>query len=128
MFFLQGCFQEENFKDAMADLEQSHEANHPDLLKIVRELAKLPVIVFSFSQKEFEFYAKQFKAFDFNTNLEMKSNVLELFNTAMMALSEEQRELTQVNQVLSLLQRGIGIHHEGLLPILKNTVEIFFFF
>jgi superfamily II RNA helicase len=28
--------------------------------------------------------------------------------------------------VLPLLKRGIGIHHSGLLPILKETIEILF--
>ena len=32
----------------------------------------------------------------------------------------------QVEDVLPLLQRGIGIHHSGLLPILKETIEILF--
>lgn len=29
-------------------------------------------------------------------------------------------------QILPLLLRGIGVHHSGLLPILKETVEILF--
>ena len=33
---------------------------------------------------------------------------------------------TQVEDVLPLLKRGIGIHHSGLLPILKETIEILF--
>ena len=28
--------------------------------------------------------------------------------------------------MLPLLKRGIGIHHSGLLPILKETIEILF--
>ena len=32
----------------------------------------------------------------------------------------------QVEHVLPLLKRGIGIHHSGLLPILKETIEILF--
>lgn len=32
----------------------------------------------------------------------------------------------QVEHVLPLLKRGIGIHHGGLLPILKETIEILF--
>lgn len=28
--------------------------------------------------------------------------------------------------MLPLLKRGIGIHHGGLLPILKETIEILF--
>lgn len=33
---------------------------------------------------------------------------------------------SQVEHVLPLLKRGIGIHHGGLLPILKETIEILF--
>ena len=32
----------------------------------------------------------------------------------------------QVEHVLPLLKRGIGIHHGGLLPILKEVIEILF--
>ena len=31
-----------------------------------------------------------------------------------------------MEHVLPLLKRGIGIHHSGLLPILKETIEILF--
>jgi ATP-dependent RNA helicase DOB1 len=34
--------------------------------------------------------------------------------------------LTQVENVLPLLRSRIGIHHGGLLPILKETIEILF--
>ena len=34
--------------------------------------------------------------------------------------------LYQVTHLLPLLKRGIGIHHSGLLPILKETIEILF--
>ena len=34
--------------------------------------------------------------------------------------------LFKVEHVLPLLKRGIGIHHSGLLPILKETIEILF--
>lgn len=36
------------------------------------------------------------------------------------------KKLPQVEHVLPLLKRGIGIHHGGLLPILKETIEILF--
>lgn len=41
-------------------------------------------------------------------------------------LSEEDRKLPQVENVVPLLRRGIGIHHGGLLPILKESIEILF--
>lgn len=34
--------------------------------------------------------------------------------------------LTQVEAILPLLKRGVGIHHGGLLPILKEVIEILF--
>lgn len=34
--------------------------------------------------------------------------------------------LSQVSNMLPLLKRGIGVHHSGLLPILKEVIEILF--
>ncbi|XVF14706.1 hypothetical protein REPUB_Repub09cG0084500 [Reevesia pubescens] len=34
--------------------------------------------------------------------------------------------LLQVSNMLPLLKRGIGVHHSGLLPILKEVIEILF--
>lgn len=44
----------------------------------------------------------------------------------MNVLSKDDQHLPQVENLLPLLQRGIGIHHGGLLPILKETVEVLF--
>jgi superfamily II RNA helicase len=33
---------------------------------------------------------------------------------------------TQVSNILPLLKRGVGVHHSGLLPILKEVIEILF--
>ena len=44
----------------------------------------------------------------------------------MEALSEDDRTLPQVVTILPLLKRGVGIHHGGLLPILKEVIEILF--
>ena len=41
-------------------------------------------------------------------------------------LPEADRELPQIKNILPLLKRGIGIHHSGLLPILKEIIEILF--
>lgn len=35
-------------------------------------------------------------------------------------------ENPQVSNMLPLLKRGIGVHHSGLLPILKEVIEILF--
>ncbi len=50
----------------------------------------------------------------------------EVFTKAIDCLSDEDKKLPQVEHVLPLLKRGIGIHHSGLLPLLKETTEILF--
>lgn len=67
----------------------------------------------------------QISKLDFNL-AEEKKLVDEVFMNATAVLSEEDKQLPQVVSVLPLLRRGIGIHHGGLLPIIKETVEILF--
>jgi len=137
----QGQFREDNFNAAMGTLANAGDAAKGDkmgrkggmkegsncfkIVKMIMERNFAPVIVFSFSKKECEAYALQMAKLDFNTNDEKKL-VDEVFNNAMMVLSPEDRLLPQVENVLPLLKRGIGIHHGGLLPILKETIEILF--
>jgi len=52
--------------------------------------------------------------------------VEEVFNNAIDLLSDEDKKLPQINTVLPLLKKGVGIHHSGLLPIIKETIEILF--
>ncbi|KAI9874213.1 MAG: ATP-dependent RNA helicase mtr4 [Pleopsidium flavum] len=61
----------------------------------------------------------------FNDDSE-KAMVGKVFNSAIEMLSEEDRALPQIQHILPLLRRGIGVHHSGLLPILKETIEILF--
>jgi ATP-dependent RNA helicase DOB1 len=99
-----------------------------DIFKIVRMIMERhydPVIVFSFSKKECETHALAMSKLDFSTEEERKL-IEQIFNNAMEALSEDDRHLPQVENILPLLRRGIGIHHGGLLPILKEVIEILF--
>ncbi|XP_015585297.1 exosome RNA helicase MTR4 [Cephus cinctus] len=139
-----GQFKEENFNRAMACLQMGDAAkgdtkgrkgglkgtnagqsNIFKMVKMIMERNFAPVIIFSFSKKDCEIYAMQMAKLDLNT-IEEKKLVDEVFENAMDVLSEEDRRLPQVENVLPLLRRGIGIHHGGLLPILKETVEILF--
>ncbi|XP_071009419.1 exosome RNA helicase MTR4-like [Oncorhynchus clarkii lewisi] len=95
------------------------------IVKMIMERNFQPVIIFSFSKKECEAYALQVSKLDFNTD-EEKKLVEEVFNNAIDCLSDDDKKLPQVEHVLPLLKRGIGIHHGGLLPILKETIEILF--
>ena len=49
-----------------------------------------------------------------------------IFHNAISSLTQDDQRLPQVTSMLPILKRGIGIHHSGLLPILKEIVEILF--
>lgn len=83
-----------------------------------------PVIVF-FSKRDCEELALKMSKLDFNSDDE-KDALTKIFNNAIALLPENDRELPQIKHILPLLRRGIGIHHSGLLPILKEVIEILF--
>ncbi|TDH64991.1 hypothetical protein CCR75_000217 [Bremia lactucae] len=95
------------------------------IVKLIMERQYDPVIIFSFSKRDCEGYAMLMSKLDFNTE-EEKQSVDQLFKNAMDSLSDDDRALPQVDSILPLLRRGIGIHHGGLLPILKEVIEILF--
>lgn len=59
-------------------------------------------------------------------NTKEKKLVKGIFDNAMDVLAQDDRNLAQINGVLPMLMRGIGIHHSGLLPIVKEVIEILF--
>ena len=83
------------------------------------------MIIFSFSKKECEALALQMSALELNDQAE-HALVDGIFGNAVDCLSEDDRRLPQIQALLPMLRRGIGIHHSGLLPILKEVIEILF--
>lgn len=55
-----------------------------------------------------------------------KKLVKEIYLNAVSLLSDEDKKLPQIGRVLPFLLRGIGVHHSGLLPIIKEVIEILF--
>ncbi|VDN12252.1 unnamed protein product [Dibothriocephalus latus] len=80
------------------------------LVKLVMDQNLDPLIVFSFSKRDCEFYALQLAKQDFNDETQ-KAAVDLIFNNAMDSLSKEDRNLPQVLCMLPMLRRGVGIHH-----------------
>lgn len=86
----------------------------------------LPSIIFCFSKKKCEecaFFG--LSSVDLNTAKE-KAAVHLFIDAAVRRLSGTDRTLPQIMRLRSLLRRGIGVHHSGLLPIMKETVELLF--
>ncbi|OEH74413.1 superkiller viralicidic activity 2 family [Cyclospora cayetanensis] len=60
------------------------------------------------------------------TSEEERKLIAEIFQNAVNTLDEEDRQLPQIKSILPLLLRGIGIHHGGLLPFVREIIEILF--
>lgn len=72
-------------------------------------------------------YAKAAADLPSLTSEEEKASIEFVFNEALsQVLSEADRALSPVVNVLPLLRAGIGIHHSGLLPFVKELVELLF--
>ncbi|XP_031268188.1 DExH-box ATP-dependent RNA helicase DExH10 [Pistacia vera] len=95
------------------------------IVKMIMERKFQPVIVFSFSRRECEQHAMSMSKLDFNTP-EEKDDVEQVFQNALLCLNEEDRNLPAIELMLPLLKRGIAVHHSGLLPVIKELVELFF--
>lgn len=110
------------FNSAMENIPEKR--NLDKILTQVIEKVNVPAVVFSFSRKDCENYAIKVKK-DF-LNAEEKELVKTIFENAIASLRKEDRSIPVVEKILPLLQRGIGIHHSGLLPIIREVVEILF--
>ncbi|KAK4432727.1 DExH-box ATP-dependent RNA helicase DExH10 [Sesamum alatum] len=95
------------------------------IVKMIMERKFQPVIIFSFSRRECEQHAMSMSKLDFNTE-EEKDVVEQVFKNAILCLNDEDRHLPAIELMLPLLQRGIAVHHSGLLPIIKELVELLF--
>mmetsp|Transcript_5957 Transcript_5957/g.15823 ORF Transcript_5957/g.15823 Transcript_5957/m.15823 type:complete len:1086 (-) Transcript_5957:281-3538(-) len=142
-----GIFREDNFQKAITQLndagadgkngkKMAKASNKPgeaqgeksDIFKITKMIMERnyePVIVFSFSKKECEKLALNMAQLDLNDEDEKKL-VDTIYWNAMDCLSEDDQRLPQVNAILPMLKRGIGVHHSGLLPIVKEVIEVLF--
>lgn len=144
-----GTFREENFQKAMASISdnvgddpssanskgkkgQTYKGGNKDGKSDIYKIVKMiymkrynPVIVFSFSKRECESLALKMSKLDFNSDDEREA-LTKIYQNAINLLPEADKELPQIKNILPLLRRGIGIHHSGLLPILKEIIEILF--
>ncbi|KAG6846093.1 hypothetical protein H0H87_006457 [Tephrocybe sp. NHM501043] len=95
------------------------------LLGHLRKKALLPVVVFTFSKKRCEENAATLTNLDLCTSVE-KSEVHVAVEKALSRLKGSDKKLPQIGRMRDLLSRGIGVHHGGLLPLVKEVVEILF--
>ncbi|EQL01078.1 antiviral helicase [Ophiocordyceps sinensis CO18] len=95
------------------------------LVQFLRRQSLLPACIFVFSKKRCEENADALSNQDFCTASE-KSHVHMIIERSVARLKPEDRVLPQIIRLRELLGRGIAVHHGGLLPIVKELVEILF--
>jgi len=135
-----GNFKEENFSKAISTLNEDlnldkifdkrakkkgQESEIKKIISLIKDNNLDPAIVFSFSKKDCEVGALSLSKMDLTTD-EEKEMIEVIFRNAISTLSEEDQNLPQIQMMLPLLKKGIGVHHGGLLPIVKESVELIF--
>ncbi|GAB0139091.1 hypothetical protein EsDP_00007306 [Epichloe bromicola] len=95
------------------------------LVQFLKKKTLLPACIFVFSKKRCEENADALSNQDFCTAKE-KSHIHMIIERSIVRLKPEDRLLPQIIRLRELLSRGIAVHHGGLLPIVKEMVEILF--
>lgn len=100
-----------------------------ELLRYLNKNEMLPAICFIFSRKHVEQTAKEISFSLFEENSPLPGLVeRECRHILSMKLPnyEEYMSLPEYKEIVQLLQKGIAIHHAGIMPVLREMVELLF--
>ncbi|XP_059611205.1 superkiller complex protein 2 [Phlebotomus argentipes] len=95
------------------------------LVAYLRKTDKMPVVAFTLSRNRCDMNAEAMRGCDLCTNKE-KSIINSFFQKCLQLLKPPDRTLPQVKNLQYYLERGYGVHHSGILPFLKEVVEMLF--
>ncbi|KAL2121782.1 hypothetical protein VTJ04DRAFT_2237 [Mycothermus thermophilus] len=95
------------------------------MVQFLKKQNLLPACIFVFSKKRCEENADALSNQDFSTAQE-RSAIHMTIDKSIARLKPEDRKLPQIIRMREMLLRGIAVHHGGLLPIVKELVEILF--
>ena len=115
---------EKLFKNNKQFMKRKHVLNQ--LAQYLRDKEMLPAIAFVFSRKQVESCADDITVplLEFDSKVaytirhECEQIVRKLPN------HQEYLQLPEFNHLVSLLEKGIGIHHSGMIPVLREIVEL----
>lgn len=100
-----------------------HPNKSTELIQYLEEEDLLPCIYFVFSRKRTEYLAEEMMPFDFLSPTE-KKEVSDLY--AELCERFEVAGEPSAEKLRPFIERGIGYHHAGMLPTLKEVVERIF--
>ncbi|MCO5217560.1 MAG: DEAD/DEAH box helicase [Thermomicrobiales bacterium] len=107
--------------------EALEEPQPHEIVDALKHQDLLPAIYFLFSRNDCQVFAERLAMMRPQLvqpgQLEQIESVLQ---TYMSSMRPEDIELEQVQLIADLARKGIGFHHAGLLPVLKQLVEVLF--
>uniref|UniRef100_A0A673HXL6 Helicase SKI2W-like n=1 Tax=Sinocyclocheilus rhinocerous TaxID=307959 RepID=A0A673HXL6_9TELE len=95
------------------------------LLNYLSQRQQTPVVAFTFSRTRCDENARSLTSLDLTSSIE-KSEIHSFLQKSLTRLRGGDRQLPQILLMRDLLKRGIGVHHSGILPILKEIIEMLF--
>jgi len=105
---------------------QQHSFLHKmnETIKTLDREGNLPALFFVLSRKQCEAYASKVEGTLLSST--DTASVKHIISFHLHRFQEELHKIPQYHQITSLLERGIAFHHSGLLPLLKEIVEVLF--
>jgi superfamily II RNA helicase len=94
------------------------------LIVTLEQKQLLPALFFVLSRKDCEKYAQKVES-TLITSSE-KAELIHIWNYQLRRHKAELEKLPQYHHVRCLVERGIAFHHSGLIPMLKEIIEILF--
>ena len=93
-------------------------------VKFLKNNNMLQAIYFSFSRKNCEKYAKMITTELISSD--ERAEIIRIYNKYMHTYDKEYAGIEQFYTIKNLIAKGVAYHHSGLIPILKEIVEIIF--
>jgi len=115
------------YEDAVVTLKSSKKSFVHEMNTMIGRLAEkelLPALFFVFSRKDCERYAAAVE----HTLIDSSeaAALRHIMDFHLHRYGDELQQMPQYHTIRALLEKGIAFHHSGLLPILKEIVEILF--
>jgi len=131
-----GVFQESNYHQVKKMIGLFETRQHyvkrkfaiNSLMIFLKDREMLPAIVFVFSRKQVEIMAQEITTGLLEDDSKVPYTVAHECDQILrgkMSNFREYLELPEYISLVKLLEKGIGIHHSGMIPLLREIVELF---
>lgn len=114
-------------KQTRTPMEKQERGTYAALIKHLEKQDKLPVIIFTLSRKRCDFNARILsESLDLIIDKRKKGKIHKFIQKCLRNLKNVDKKLPQIEALKEILKTGFGVHHSGILPILKEITEILF--